>query len=130
MLPSSGRFRLGPTAIPDSVLIAVRASAPASSIARAIGPDVGHVRRQLDQERQVRRAADGRGDLARGAGIDRELEAALADVRAADVELDAGDPGHAVEPAGDLDVVVDRLAGDVDEDRRPPGRPGRRRTSR
>ena len=37
MLPSSGRLRPGATAIPDSVLIAVRASAPASAMARAIG---------------------------------------------------------------------------------------------
>jgi hypothetical protein len=37
MLPSSGLVRDGATAIPDSVLIAVRASAPASATARAIG---------------------------------------------------------------------------------------------
>ena len=37
MFPRSGRSRVGATAIPDSVLIAVSASAPASAIARAIG---------------------------------------------------------------------------------------------
>ena len=37
MLPSSGFVRPGATAIPDRVLIAVRASAPASAMARAIG---------------------------------------------------------------------------------------------
>ena len=92
--------------------------------------DVGDVRRELDEQRQVRRAADGGRDLGRGARVDRELEPAPADVRAADVELDPGDAGHAVEPADDLDVVVDRLAGDVDDDRRLPAGPGRRRTSR
>src|SRR5258706_166713 len=37
MLPSSGRRRPGARAIPDRVLIAVNASAPASAMARAIG---------------------------------------------------------------------------------------------
>ena len=88
--------------MPESVLIAVSASAPASAMARAIGPDVRDVRRELHEQRQVRRAPDGSGDGRRGLRVDRELDAALADVRAADVELDAGDPGHAVEPARDL----------------------------
>ena len=42
----------------------------------------------------------------RRARIDRELEPARADVRARDVELDAGHARHAVEPPRDLDVVV------------------------
>ena len=86
-------------------------------------PDVGDVRRQLDEQRQVGRASDGGRDLAGGAGIDGELEPAPADVRARDVELDPGDAGHAIESARDLDVVLDRFPGHVDDDRRPASRP-------
>ena len=46
--------------------MAVRASAPASAMALAIGRMSDDVRRELDQERQVRGAADGGGDLAGG----------------------------------------------------------------
>ena len=85
--------------------------------------DVGDVRRELDEERQVGRSADSGRDGRRGVGVDRELETAFADVRAADVELDPGHARHAVEPPDDLDVVVDRFARDVDDDRRPPAGP-------
>ena len=104
--------------------MAVSASAPASAMAFAIGPDVRHVRRQLHEQRQVRRAPDRGGHLASGAGVDRELETAPPDVRAADVELDAGDARNAVEAPGDLDVVLDRLARDVDDHRDLPAGPG------
>src|SRR6185436_21165876 len=66
------------------------------------------------------------GDLARGVRIDRELEPAATDVRARDVQLDAGDAGDALEPAAHLDVVGDRLTRDVDDDRHLPRGPGRR----
>ena len=89
------------------------------------GPDVRDVGRELDQERQVRGAADRGGDGAGGVAVDRELQPALAHVGAADVQLDAGHAGHAVEAAGDLDVVLDRFAGDVDDDRHLPALPDR-----
>ncbi len=83
MLPSSGRPRLGAMAMPDSVLIAVRASAPASAIARAIGRMSATFGDSLTSSGSVGHPPDRRGDLAGRARVDRELEAAGADVRAA-----------------------------------------------
>jgi hypothetical protein len=112
--------------MPDNVLIAVSASAPASAIARAMGRMSATFGESFHEQRQIRHAPDRRRDLARGVGIDRELEPATADVRARDVELDPGDARDSLEAARDLDVVADGLACDVDEDRDLPRRPGRR----
>ena len=106
MLPSSGRAAPGATAIPDRVLIAVRASAPASAMARAIGRMSATFGDSLTSSgRSVARRTAAVTSAGR-AGVDRELEPARADVRARDVELDAGDAGHAIEPPRDLDVVA------------------------
>ena len=77
MLPSSGRVRPGATAMPESVLMAVSASAPASAMARAIGRTSATFGDSLTSSgRSVARADRGR-DLAGRAGIDGELEPAL-----------------------------------------------------
>ncbi len=110
--------------MPDSVLTAVSASAPGVLDRLRDRSDIGDVRRQLHEQRQRRGPADGGRHLARGRRVDRELEAALADVGTGDVELDAGNPGHAVESSRDLDVVRDRLAGHVHDDRHLPRVPG------
>ena len=93
MLPSSGRRRSRDTAIPDSVLIAVSASAPAASMARAIGRTSATFGDSFTSSGRsvARRTAAVTAPAA--ARVDRELDPALADVRAADVQLDAGDAG-------------------------------------
>ena len=83
MLPSSGRPRPGATAIPDSVLMAVSASAPASAMARAIGRMSATFGDSLTSSGRSVDASHGRGHLAGRAGVDGELEPAGADVRAA-----------------------------------------------
>ena len=121
--PAAGR---APTAIPDSVLIAVSASAPASAMARAIGPDVGDVRRQLDQQRQVGRAADRGGDLA--GGVRHRSRTGARRVPTLGHEMFSSMPAMPGTPSSrrvDLDVVADRLAGDVDDDRHLPAGPRR-----
>ena len=86
-------------------------------------PDVGDVRRQLDEQRQVGGPADGGGDLARGRASIANWMPPAPTLGQRDVELDAGDARHAIEPARDLDVIRDRLAGDVDDHRHPPAGP-------
>ena len=122
MLPSSGRLRTARDGDPRQGVD--RGQRVGAGVLDGPGdrPDVGDVRRELHEQRQVGGSPDGGRDRAGGLRVDRELEAALADVRAADVQLDAGDARDAVEPPRDLDVVVDRLAGDVDDDRHPPAR--------
>src|SRR5829696_5053704 len=105
MLPRSGRSREAPTAIPDSVLTAVRASAPASAIARAIGRMSATLGESLTMS---------------GRSVARR---AAADVGAGDVELDAGHAGDPIEALHDLHVVADRFAGDIDDHWHPPAGP-------
>ena len=105
--------------------MAVIASAPASSIARAIGRTSATLGESLTSSGRSVGPPDGGRDRPGGVPVDGELEPALADVRAADVQLDAGHAGHAVEPPDDLDVVLDRLAGHVDDDRHLPALPDR-----
>ena len=59
-LPKRGRHASTSIAMPRTVLITASASAPAASAARATERDVGHVGRELDDERLV-------GGRARGA---------------------------------------------------------------
>src|SRR5207247_10583002 len=88
--------------------------------------DVAHHARQLHTDRQIRAPAYRLGDGGGGSGVVAEVEAALFDVRARDVDLETGDAGHAVEPRGELAVLRGGLAVDVHQDREVPLRPAGR----
>ena len=103
-----------------NVLTSDTASAPASSAARAndatsvtFGVSFGMIgsvvtlRTALTTSRVPIEAA-------------AELDAAFLDVRARDVQLDAGDALGVRQDARDLDVLVERGAADVDDDRGAP----------
>ena len=98
--------RLGATAIPDSVLIAVSASAPASAMARAIGRMSATFGDSLTSSGRsvARRTAAVTSPAAPASIANWSPPAPTFGQR--DVELDAGDARHAVEPPRDLDVVV------------------------
>ena len=109
--------------MPDSVLIAVSASAPASAMARAIGRMSATFGDSL--------TSSGRSVARRTAAVtSAAAPASMANWRPPAPTFGhemlssiAGDTRNPVEPPRDLHVVVDRLARDVDDDRRLPGRP-------
>ncbi len=78
--------------------------------------DVGHVRRQLGDDRQRRDLAHGADDGVRAGEAAAERDAAFLDVGARDVELERRHALGVAEDARQLDVLVDRRAADVDED--------------
>ena len=70
-LESFGRRVSTSMAIARNVLTSDTASAPASSAARANDGDVGHIRRELGDEREARDLAHGAGDVRVPAGCSR-----------------------------------------------------------
>ena len=79
---------------------------------------VGHVRRQLGDDRQRRDLADGADDGVRAGEAAAERDAAFLDVGARDVQLEGGDALRVAQDARELDILVDRRPADVDEDDR------------
>ena len=90
----NGRRVAASIAMPSTVLMHERMSAPRVLGGRAELDRRGDVRRQLHDQRLAGVAAH-RGDHAmERVGVVAELDAAALDVRARDVELERGDPGH------------------------------------
>ena len=83
---------------------------------------VGGARRELHDDRQVRRLADRARHLRRERGILTEEQAAL-HVRARDVELERHDARRLRERLDDEDVVVDAVSRDVHDHRDAQLRP-------
>lgn len=76
---------------------------------------VGDVGRELDDEGSAADGAAHLGDqFAQAGGVGSEHQA-VGDVGAGDVEFDAGDSGLLIEGGGDVHIVVDGVAGDIDE---------------
>ena len=75
-LPSSGLRRRQSTAMPRQVLISEIASAPPAAAALAIVGDVGHVGRQLGDDRQRAGAANAGHDPLAHRRIGAEIDAA------------------------------------------------------
>ena len=126
MFPRSGRCRLGRDG--DAGERVDRGQRVGAGVGDRPGDraDVGDVRRQLDEERQVGGAPDGRRDgAARPRRRSRTGCRPLPTFGQLMLSSMPAMPGHAVEPARDLGVVGDRLAGDVDDHRHPPAGPRR-----
>jgi len=85
--------------------------------------DVGRVRRELHDDRQIGLLLHGRGHLTGQIGIEAEQHPAL-DVGARDVQLVRDDALDAGELAHHRDVVVDAVPRDVHDHRHTELRPG------
>src|SRR5690606_23168519 len=89
--------------------------------------DIRHVGRELGDERPAGEGTHGADDLGEEVLPGGEHGAAFLDIRARQVELEGEKAGQRVEALDHLDVVLDRAAGDVDEDLRATqaaGQPG------
>ena len=111
--------------MPGSVLTALIASAPALAMRLAMPRTSVAAGESLTISGRSVAPRTAAVELARSDRVERELEAAGTHVGARDVELDAGHAGLPIEPSRDLDVIGDRFAGDIDDDRHLPCRPGR-----
>ncbi len=122
--PSCERRRRQLMAMPRQVLIRAMASLPPASAARAIAGDVGHVGRQLGDDRHAARFADaGHHGLAQRR-IGAEIDPA-ADIGAGDIQFQGIHAGQAVEPGRHVDELLLALARDADDDlRAQPGQIG------
>ena len=130
MTPAScGRIRSVSMTMPSSVLIMVSPSAPASTQALRDLDDVGDVRAQLGEDRDVARQllAHQRDDLGRGQRVAGEDQAAVGDVGAGDVDLDADDgvEGVGLRAAWPRRRRTRSLAAAGDRDQRAGARPTR-----
>ena len=101
-----------------------RVGAPFFGGGRDFG-DARHVGRELDDEREPGSPLDRPHEVPGRPGGEGRAGPALPDVGAGDVELEGGDPLPPAEELHDADVLVLRLAADVDDDRGlQPGEPG------
>ncbi len=109
-------------AIARNVLTSETASAPASSAARANDATSVTFGVSFGITGSVRHLAHGAHDVVRAGEAAAELDAALLDVRARDVQLDRGHALGVGQHARDLAVLVERRAADVHDHRRaePP----------
>ena len=89
------------------------------------GPDVRCRGRQLGDQRQVAGAPDGSDRRGRRRRVQPE-GGPPRPVRARQVELHAGDPGHALEPPGALGQLARGLAAQVEDHGHGPAGPRRR----
>ena len=105
--------------IARNVLTSDTASAPASSDARANEATSVTFGVSFGMIGQPRDLADGADDVEGAGQAAAELDAAFLDVRARDVQLEGCDALGVRKDARHLDVLVERRAADVDDDRRP-----------